>query len=1039
VVLIAGLPIALAFGEPPADRESHPATSDKKPFWSFKPVQSPAVPAVRDASWPQSAIDNFILTQLESKGLQPAAPADKRTLLRRATFDLIGLPPTQAEIEAFLADDSPRAFEKVVDRLLASPAYGERWGRHWLDVVRYADARDLIQLPAESDFRESWRYRDWVVQSFNRDLPYTDFIRYQIAGDLLPAPKPGDINKDGLIATGMLAIADFVPGDTDKDGMIADYVNDEIDVVSRAFLGLTIACARCHDHKFDPISTRDYYALAGIFFSTRLVPGAVPGNTPLVRVPLASPAEIAQDATDKKRRSELELQLRTALDREYLSTLNQLVAKQTSRYVVAASEYRRMASGTGKASLGDLAKKYQLAESVLSAWVGYLDRIQKRSSPIHDSLLADIAKGNLAGEKLSSAAEQLQMALVSQAAKRDAEPPARRALAQASLMRFRADDSQMTTDAAGHVIVWPNRASQIADAKPSTPAQAPLKVETTINGQTKTVLRFNGQSVLETPGSTAPEGGLFVVYRAAENGNTGNRLIGWEDSDVGKHGLGLMLAANGRLHVVMRNNGNSGDIVSDNKSSNFEIVSLNWGRDGAHLHRNGTAAGKANGIKSVSSDPAISSLHIGGPGSGGAPRFRGDIAEIRVYDRPLSDTERQNVETELRDTWFKPTSPHSASAPDPIADLYDELHSSRSPFWVSADERMKLLAPEVRSRLSSLQQELEVLKKKPPLKVEHAVAVQDGGPSGTRFEGFKDANVFIRGDHKHPGQIVARGLPKILAGEHQKPIKSGSGRLQLADWLTRADNPLTARVMVNRIWQHHFGEGLVRTPNNFGARGDPPTHPELLDYLAARFVESGWSVKTMHRIIMLSSAYQQSSQATSASLAADPDNRLLGRMNRRPLDAEALRDSLLAVAGRLDFKSGGPAFSDLTTPRRTLYLMSVRTGAAGSDFGRLFDRADPCSIVDVRGQSVVAPQALFFLNDPALNGLTHDLATRVARESPGDDKARIRRLYGLVLARPPSPKEIELGLRILAPTPGVDVWERYCRLILCTNEFAYVD
>ncbi len=211
---------------------------------------------------------------------RPRRPTDARSL-RRATFDLIGLPPTPAEIDAFLADQSPQAFARVVDRLLASPQYGERWGRHWLDVVRYADARDLIQLPAESDFREAWRYRDWVVNAFNRDLPYQEFVRNQVAGDLLPPPRPGGINKDGLVATGLLAIADFVPGDVDKDQMIADYVNDQIDVVSRAFLGLTVACARCHDHKFDPISSEDYYALAGIFFSTRLIPGPVPGNTPL--------------------------------------------------------------------------------------------------------------------------------------------------------------------------------------------------------------------------------------------------------------------------------------------------------------------------------------------------------------------------------------------------------------------------------------------------------------------------------------------------------------------------------------------------------------------------------------------------------------------------------------------------------------------------------------------------------------------------------------------------------------------------------------
>ena len=219
-----------------------------------------------------------------------------------------------------------------MDRLLASPQYGERWGRHWLDVVRYADARDLIQLPAESDFREAWRYRDWVVDAFNRDLPYQEFVRNQVAGDLLPPPQPGGINKDGLVATGLLAIADFVPGDVDKDQMIADYVNDQIDVVSKAFLGLSVACARCHDHKFDPISSEDYYALAGIFFSTRLIPGPVPGNTPLVRVPLLSPDELAKvqarDAADKRRRAELEQQLPDAADRAYVALLRTAARRQ---------------------------------------------------------------------------------------------------------------------------------------------------------------------------------------------------------------------------------------------------------------------------------------------------------------------------------------------------------------------------------------------------------------------------------------------------------------------------------------------------------------------------------------------------------------------------------------------------------------------------------------------------------------------------------------------------------------------------------------
>jgi hypothetical protein len=669
---------SVAPGTAAADRD------DPRDWWAFRPVRAATPPAVKDAAWVRSEIDRFILAALEAREMRPSPAADRRPLIRRATYDLTGLPPTPEEVESFVADGSPGAFARVVDRLLASPAYGERWGRHWLDVVRYADARDLIQLPAESDFREAWRYRDWVVAAFNRDMSYAEFVRFQIAGDLMPPRRPGGINPDAIVATGLLALADFVPGDVDKDQMIADYVDDQVNVVGKAFLGLTIGCARCHDHKFDPISAEDYYALAGIFFSTSLVPGPVPGNTPLIRVPLLAPDELA---------------------------------------------------------------------------------------------------------------------------------------------RLRAQDAAET---------------------------------------------------------------------------------------------------------------------------------------------------------------------------------------------------RRRVELEH---------------------LLDELRSARGPFWPAAAERRKLLPPEHRAQRDALARELEVLKKKPGPEIPRAVAVRDGGPKGTRHEGFKDAQVFLRGDHKKPGKTVPRGFPRILTGGQPARITEGSGRRQLADWLTRPDHPLTARVMVNRIWEHHIGEGLVRTANDFGRRGDAPSHPGLLDHLATRFVQSGWSLKVMHRLIMLSSTYQQSARVEAAGLAADPENRLLGRMNRRRLDAEAIRDGLLAVAGRLEARRGGPAFAELAVPRRTLYLMSVRTGpgSSASDFGRLFNRADPGSIVARRDESVVAPQALFFLNDPFVIDLGRALAARLAREEPGGGEPRIRRLYALALARPPSAAEMDLGRQLLAPDGDIDPWERYCQIILSSNEFLYID
>src|SRR5262245_11057018 len=399
-------------------------TEEHRRWWSFRPVRAVELPAVKDTGRVLTDVDRFILAKLEEKGIAPARPADKRTLIRRATFDLTGLPPTPAEIDDFLADDSPQAFARVVDGLLASPHYGERWGRHWLDVVRYADARVLIQLPRESDFREAWRYRDWVVGSFNRDLPYTDFVRYQVAGDLLPSSRPDRFNKDGLVATGMLAIADFVPGDVDKNQMIADYVNDLVDVVGRAFLGLSIACARCHDHKFDPISTEDYYALSGIFFSTRIIPGPVPGNTPLIRVPLLSPAEIerqkAQSAADARRRAELEQLVPDAADRAYRDHLRGLLRGQPARYVLAACEWR-----TGdKPALKGVAKRLGLHEGVLAEWVALLDRVEKQPKVDYPKQLREIATGKLSGPAMRKAATLLQGALAAQA-KRDEEEATR--------------------------------------------------------------------------------------------------------------------------------------------------------------------------------------------------------------------------------------------------------------------------------------------------------------------------------------------------------------------------------------------------------------------------------------------------------------------------------------------------------------------------------------------------------------------------------------------------------------------------------------
>jgi len=320
-----------------------------------------------------------------------------------------------------------------------------------------------------------------------------------------------------------------------------------------------------------------------------------------------------------------------------------------------------------------------------------------------------------------------------------------------------------------------------------------------------------------------------------------------------------------------------------------------------------------------------------------------------------------------------------------------------------------------------------------PIPLAHGL--QEGGTPKSLFPGIQDVPVHIRGRYDKLGEVVPRRFPQVIAGDDQPPIKQGSGRRELAKWLASPDHPLTARVMVNRIWQHHFGEGLVRTPNNFGKLGTPPTHPELLDQLAVDFIKGGWSIKAMHRAMMLSATYQQSSAPPESTLKADPDNLLLGRMSRRKLEAEALRDAMLAVAGVLDTTAGGVAINDLNTPRRSLYVMTIRS--IRSDYRALFDAADASAIVEKRVDSTVAPQALFLMNHPFVLNRARQLAERVTREGGADDAGKIDWLYRTLFARAPDPDELDLGKTLVEPGGGG--WQAYCHVLLCANEFMYVD
>jgi hypothetical protein len=648
-----------------------PPVAGAPAHWAFQPVREPPLPAVKSSSWPATPIDYFILAKLEANGFSPAPPADKRTLLRRITFDLTGLPPTPREMDAFLADNSPDAYEKVVERLLNSPHYGERWGRYWLDVARYADSKGYVYTD-ERKFPFSYTYRDYVIRAFNEDLPYDRFIMEQLAADQL------DLGGDQrpLAAMGFLTLGRRFLNN------VHDIIDDRIDVTTRGLMGLTVACARCHDHKYDPIPQADYYSLYGVFASS-----VEPGDLPLIGAPAAG-----------------------KLGEEFTKELEKLNANKEK-----------------------FAKEHE----------------------------AELKAGN---RKYRDELRALQSKIDKHLATHPGSPP---------------------------------RAMELVDA---------------------------------------------------------------------------------------------------------------------------------------------------------------------------------------------------AAPVEPV--------------------------------------------------------------------------VFLRGNPRSPGPKVPRQFLSCVAGSERKPFTKGSGRLELAKAISSKDNPLTARVLVNRVWLHHFGQGLVRSPSNFGSRGEPPTHPELLDWLASRFMAEGWSIKKLHRMIVLSSTYKQSSEfADSRSPIADtnvgelstvnqqsaidnrqlldPENRLLAHFSRQKLDYEALRDSLLCVSGQLDGTVGGrpvdlfgPAFSK----RRTVYGFVDRQNLPG--MLRAFDFANPDTHCPQRFTNTVPVQALYLMNGRFMQELAQALVVRTNANSPAE---QVERMYRLAYNRVPDKDEMRLALAFLMrgdagnshPTSGI--WQEFAQVLLMSNEFAFVD
>ena len=960
-------------------------------WWAFKPVQKPAPPAVRDASWVKTPVDAFVLSGIEGAGLMPNAPAEKRTLLRRVTFDLVGLPPTPEEVEAFVNDPAPDAYAKVVDRLLASPHYGERWARHWLDVMRYTDSFDSRGGPA-TDPMEIYKYRDWVVRAFNDDMPFDRFVKYQIAGDIIADRLP-TYDPEGIIATGALAIGNWPQGDADKQKMVSDIVDDQVDLVCRGFMGVTMGCARCHDHKFDPFATRDYYALAGMFFSSHILPG--PGQktegSPILYIPLMAKDAYAKLEARKARIAEIDKQVAEALSGRQVAYAKSRVG-ETARYMMAAQEFAAQPAPRDAAAF---AASKGLDAEALANWVNYLGLGEFR-------LMTAFSRG-IGGV------------------------PALASLAGGP------DGPSLTLnegpEPAQHINIKFTPRSVAVHPAPTTPVAVAWK--SPISG----AVTF-AATIADIDAGCGDGAGWRIEKRAPGP----EQLAAGAFENAGKsevpEGAPVPVAAGDYLVLtVLPKSSHSCD------STGLTFTISEMGGEGRRwdltedLLRAPLAAGSnpfpdARGVPGVwfaidaaDAAPATPDSPLA---AWQAALHAKDLAAMEAAAKAYESAVAQQVAA-LGQT----------PAPDPkTLPLAAEFLSSKGPFFTSNPP----YTDAAEDPLPKLREELAQLRAEPIPTVPMANGIQEGGTPNTEHAGIADVRIHQRGDYNRLGDVVPRGMPVVLAGDTQPAVGAGSGRFELAEFVASPKNPLTARVFVNRIWQHHFGEGIVRTPGNFGTRGEAPTDPALLDFLAASFVESGWSVKAMHRMILLSATYQQGSAPSPEALAKDPENRLWSRMNRNRLEAEILRDAMLAVSGKLDLTIGGEAFRELSTPRRTLYFRTVRSDR--TTYNMLFDAADPTSIIDKRNNATIAPQALFLMNNPFVKTQATALAERVPHAEPMD--ATVQRLYALLFARAARAEELEVARDLLAQfaAEGKDPatsWVGYCHLLLATNEFAYVD
>ena len=981
--------------------------------WIWETPRRQTLPRVRDRDWPKDDLDTFILTKLEQTGLAPASPADDRAWLRRVCFAITGLPPSPREIHEFLADVSPQAREKVVDRLLASPHYGERWARHWMDLVRYAESRGH-----ESDFiiANAYHYRDYLIRAFNADLPYDQFLLEQLAGDLLPRPRLNAATggNESVLGTGWAFLGEEVHSPVDLRQDECDRIDNKVDVFTKTFLGLTVACARCHDHKFDAITAKDYYALTGFVLSS-------------------SYRQVRFETMEAESRIALDLESLLGRFRPNMAATAAASCRpgleRMADYLTAA----RRVLMEGRAESGRqtvveaVAKEQFLEANKLQLWVRHLDEAAAdEASPLH--LYAKVAR-DPAADNPARFAELMKAAGPGREAKL---PDDARVIADYSdpgHQPWKADGPGFGSRplAPGDVVFG------------GDPAKPGLRVMT--YGAACRDLFWN--RLKTAPGNEDDSGSLAATSRSGQMMRTPTFTLG-----VGK--LHYLIRGKTRVYAAV--------------DSHLMVAGPLHGPLVATFN-----SGKTNAPQWLTHDLSAYSGHRAHLEFG--PEGDGELEVLMVVEakekpewRPGSDrkvAEKTADSPRALAVTLQTAMSNAAQrfGQDAIAGQPDAVRQANLANWFL--QNRELLGGSVGRAEADLaadfHKERQALSRRVHWESKTAVAWFDG--TGV------DENVLVRGKPFRPGVVSPRSLPAAFAGAAPIHATSSSGRYDLGRQLVDPANPLVARVIVNRVWHHLFGRGIVATVDNFGFLGERPTHPELLDHLAWQFVhEDGWALKRLIRRLVLSNTYAMSSKPSDGQAEeVDPSNLLLHRMTVRRLEGEAIRDALLAVSGRLDPTLGGPPVPVYLTEfvvgrgrpeksgpldgagRRSVYTAVRRNFLPTTMLA--FDTPTPFSTVGRRNVTNVPAQSLVLMNDKLFYEQSRVWAQRLLREMAGaGTEERLRWLFETAYGRLPAPAEVdsctatirELQKLERAGTGPAEVWSELCHALLNANDFVYL-